>query len=379
MKDIKEYIIKKFKLKYPPEVIVGVDGRYHTVYFIMFNNGCFYVGKHTSDNIDQDSYFCSSKLGKSLKRLGVKYERAIICYVKNSTEALLLEQKILEDSAYYSNDLCLNCYQGSPPSACGTIVISKGNKFKMVNPKLVDVYLAKGWIKAPPKRIFIYKNETTKRVLEDELDSYISDGWLIGSLHARGRTFVYKNGDYSFVSKHELKYYLDNGWVKKHPHEGRKVLEKNGERIKVLEEDVEFYLSTGWIFSGTVLGRKSLIKNGEVISVTKDEVDIYLNEGWVGGNNTSGKIYINNGIIDKRIEKEDMDKYPDWQIGALPKIGLHLGGKYKVLRITDIDKIKQLLSEGYVCKNIPLTNEPLRTILLEHSSSERENKNEYLE
>ncbi len=29
----------------------------------------------------------------------------------------------------------------------------KGNKFKMVNPKLVDVYLAKGWIKAPPKAV----------------------------------------------------------------------------------------------------------------------------------------------------------------------------------------------------------------------------------
>ncbi len=374
MNDIKEYIIKKFKLKSPPDVIIGDDGRYHTVYFIMFSNGCFYVGKHTSDDISNDSYFCSSKLGKGLKRLGIKYEREIICYVKDSSDAILLEQKILEDSTYYNNDLCLNCYQGSPPDACGSIVISKGNKFKMINPKLLETYLNNGWIKSPPKRIFIYKNEINKRVLEDELDSYISDGWIIGSLHARGRTFIYKNGEYRFVIKNELNYYLDNGWIKQHPHQGRKVLEKNGEKIKVLAEDVEFYISDGWSFSGTLSGRKTLIKDGEIISVTTDELQSYMNSGWVRGNTMSNKIYINNGITEKRIDKEDISNYPDWSLGGLMKIGLHLNGKYKVAKINDIEKIKNLLDSGYVPKNIPLTNEPLRTILLSHSSSERELK-----
>jgi len=342
-----EDIIDEFK-KYNQNKCVGLDGRYHTVYYIVFETGQYYIGKHSTSNLS-DSYFCSSKLANLMKNIGLKYNRTIIFYLENSELAIDLETKILSNKKYYENKNCLNCYPGSPPDSTGSVVISLGNKFKMINPKLLEYYLQQGWEQKGIKRIWVNNGVIQKNILPDEIDDYVNLGWKLGLLEKhKNRVFIYKDGERKFIERKFLDEYLKEGWIKKHNVEDTKVLRKNNVIIKAQPEEVEYYLSKGYVHSSTIEGLIYIKKGSQLKRVKEVDLPKYFNEGWIRGNNTSGMKYITDGYKEKRINIEDLPNHPGWVVGRVKKIYLNNGSKERRIMSYDIDTINDLKQQGYV-------------------------------
>jgi hypothetical protein len=325
----------------------GNDGRFHTVYFIEFETGHFYIGKHTSDNLLKDNYFCSGVLANSMKDKGFKYKRKILFYLNTSEEAIRIETEILSDKKIYEHDLCLNCYPGSPPDLTGTIIISMGNKFKMINPKLLNLYLEEGWEQKGVKRIWVSKEYESKFILPDEFDSYLALGWQLGNILSKDRIFIIKGTERKYIKKSFLKEFESNGWEYKHNVTGTKVLRKGDSIIKVQPENVDIKIHEGYKPSSTVEGLIYIVKGKEYKRVHEFEVLNYLNNGWHRGNNATGTIYINDGGSERRVYEDEIHLYPDYKIGRLKKIYLNNGIKERRLSITNVDKIDFYLSQGY--------------------------------
>jgi hypothetical protein len=336
--------------KYPlnRDCRTGVDGKYHYVYLIVFENGFYYIGKHSTTNID-DGYFASGALPIRCRDKGYSYTRFIISYEDSSKSALFLEADILSNGAIYHQDDCLNCYPGSPPSNQGHAVIRKGNKFKMVDRKLLTSYIEKGWEIGPPKRIRMTNFEEDRYVLPVEIAEYEAKGFVIGRVACRGRTFITKNGKYKFIKKADsLKYELD-GWEVKHPHEGLKVLRKGRELVKVNPSEVDNLLKNGYSASSTVESLIYIRKNGKFRRVKPFELDEYLNSGWEIGTNILGTVYVNDGEREYRIKPEALDEYicSGCVEGRLNWVWVNNGTESIRLNPNDTVLVLEYLNNGY--------------------------------
>jgi hypothetical protein len=327
---------------------IGQDSKYHTVYYIEFDTGHFYIGKRSTFDIKNDEYFASGILPNKLKKNNIKYERKILFFFENSSGALEKETEILSNSKYYNNELCLNLYPGSPPDLTGSYIISKDNVFKMINPKLLEHYLELGWERKGIKRIWVSKDESIKYILPEEVDCYLSEGWFLGNVKSRERIFIHKDGKYKFVKKNHLHEFIKTGWIVKHNQEGMKVLRDNKNNIiKVKSDFVEMYLKGEYRKSSTVEGLIYIHKDRKFKRIPKEQIDYYLSIGWNVGNNTTGKIYITDGKSEMRIYEDELNKYPEFSIGRLKKLYLNNGVIEKRIFINDDSKINKYIKNGF--------------------------------
>lgn len=329
---------------------IGDLGKYHTVYIITFESGHYYIGKRSTYDYKTDEYFASGILPNVLKNKGEKYEREILFFSEYPDLAIRKETEILQKKKFYDNEMCLNCYPGSPPDLTGTIIVSKGNKFKMINPKLLEYYLEMGWERKGVKRIWISKGNEIKFILPEEVSDYLDDGWLLGNIKSRNREFITKDGKYKFVKKEDLENYLHEGWERKHNQFDMKVLRsmEDNSVIKVKSSDVGEYIDNGYRHSSTVEGLIYITKNKRFKRVNETDLESYLEDGWIRGNNTSGKIYITNGEEEKRIYEEDIINHTGWYKGRLKKVYLNNGVYEKRVFFNDIEKINELIDTGFV-------------------------------
>lgn len=344
--------------KYPVNEVknIGDCEKYHYVYLIVFESGCYYIGKHSTRNLN-DGYFASGILPNRLKAQGELYSRSILSYEKNSTDALFLESTILSNGVIYSNHNCLNCYPGSPPSAEGSTVIHKNNKFKMINPKLLEHYLENGWILGAPKRVRVTNATEDRYVLEDELDEFLRIGYVLGRVALRGRTFIEREGVLKFIANADLQSYRLGGWVLKHPHEGMKVLRKGSKIIKTDSSRVNEYISEGYEPTSTVDGLIYIRRNGKFKRVSPCELHDYLSSGWETGTNIEGTVYVNNGLREFRIIPAKLHEY---EANGHVKGRLNwtwLNNKISEVRINpnNIEEIAKYSSLGYVLGKKPRT------------------------
>lgn len=343
-----EYIEKNFKLN--SDKVLGENLKYHTVYYILFENGKYYIGKHSSKDVDNDEYFCSSKLAQHLKDIGEKYNRKILSYLYTAKDAIDLETHMLSNKKIYENDNCLNCYPGSHPDASNSIIVSLKNRFKMINPKLLEYYLELGWERKGIKMFWMYHpdHKHNKRIIKDKIDYYLEHGWKLGTTNIKNRIFIKKDNKQKFIVKDFLEEYLKDGWRIHHPHIDKIVIEKNNKRKFIKQEDLMYYSSDGWVRSSTVRGLKYIVKNKKLKRVNQNELTQYLNDGWKIGNNKSDQCYINNGIIEKRIYIEDLKNYPDFSKGRLKYVRLTNGVETKQIYVKDINILQQYLNDGWI-------------------------------
>lgn len=330
--------------KYTTEMI-GENNKFHTLYCIEFENGCFYIGIHSTANIKTDNYFCSGSLPNKMKRDGVKYKRTITHYLPTRIELSDLETKILQ-SNLYNNDKCLNCYNGTPPDAAGTIVIHLGNKFKMINPKLKDIFLEKGWELGAPKYRKMNKDGINKNILIDKVEEHLSEGWEIGQLK-RDAVCIEKSGIFKFIRREFLQDYLCEGWLPSSTVKNKIVLRNKENKIIKVDKNMEsFYKEQGFFNTSTVDGLIYIRKNKQFKRVPVNELDEYLNNGWIKGNNTSDKIYINNGTHECRIDEDDFENYQGYIRGRIPLIQIHNNVNWVYLHQKS-KHLKSLLSNGW--------------------------------
>lgn len=293
------YIQNKFKnhISIP---FLGEDNKYHTVYFIEFESGHYYIGKHSTENYIDD-YFASGRLPILHKKNGALYNRHVLYFFSTAAEALECETNILQIPKIFENSFCLNVSQNYIPDLSGTIVVSKGNTFKMINPLLLESYLQDGWKQQGIRRIYITNGTDNKKILEDDLDKFIQDGWILGNSAAKDCIFIKKGNDKKFIKKQFLQKYIDDGWEYFHNQKDYKVIKKNGQLKKVHKTVVDDFINDGWEYSSTVKDLIYIRKNDQFKRVKGDEVDDYLLNGWSLGNVTTGQIYITLNDIEKRI------------------------------------------------------------------------------
>lgn len=135
--------------------------------------------------------------------------------------------------------------------------INNGALEKRVLPEDVDSYISSGWCKGRltdstnTGKVVINDGISSKRVYEDELEGFLDDGWVLGQLHEtpnKGKIFIHKGSQSFYVTKNELDAYLTDGWrlgrlrkFRKHIHNKETKQEK-----MVFQEELDEYLKSGW-------------------------------------------------------------------------------------------------------------------------------------
>jgi hypothetical protein len=143
--------------------------------------------------------------------------------------------------------------------------------------------------------IYIHKDNIVKRIKENELEQYLQDGWIKGSINRdknkKGRKqtnrtktiWIHKDSIQQQCSKEELEQYLQDGW-----NQGRiKLLKSTIEKMKqakigkILSEEHKLKISKNCKKPHKDKGLKCWITNNiKNKKILKTELDYYLNNGW---------------------------------------------------------------------------------------------------
>jgi group I intron endonuclease len=100
----------------------------------------------------------------------------------------------------------------------------------------------------------------------------------------------------------------------------RKWINDGGINKFVNQNELDNYISNGWIIGKIDFGRKNkiVVNNGKMQKwINEDELDSYINRGWIQGGLKLKKKYawINKDGKQKRVEKEKLFQYKDWELG----------------------------------------------------------------
>ena len=99
---------------------------YHFVYKTTHTNGKYYIGRHTTKNLN-DGYYGSGKWVKEIKDKN-QLNTQILCFVDNQKELLIMEQKYIDEN--FDDPLCMNFLKSSSgfDSIAPSKITTKTNK-----------------------------------------------------------------------------------------------------------------------------------------------------------------------------------------------------------------------------------------------------------
>ena len=355
------------------DVLKGKDNRYHYFYKIVNElNNHYYYGVHSTDNLDDNYKGSGYRLKDAYKKYGLKkftkyilrffdtrkellqYEREIVTYELcnehncynialggNGAESLLINVRDKNgDWVQITRDEYVNNPNAYVHHSKGRIVLNNGAIHKYVLLNDLDKYLSEGWVIGGVSRnkntisqikgfIWITNGHNQIRINKKDLDKYLSEGWYVGICQKTTKGYIKLTNGSENVSidpckTEQIKYYLDLGWTYGVSREVTKHVWINntvGSKM-ILESDLDKYLSKGWIrgrAQNDMPERKQNVavvsKNGKAIQINKEDLDKYLSEGWVRGNcninpiTNNGKTVVNKNGVNKFVKLEDLDKY----------------------------------------------------------------------
>lgn len=166
-------------------------------------------------------------------------------------------------------------------------------------------------------RVYVSKDDIVKAVLKETVPYYLENGYTKGNNKLKNKVSV-TNGQYTrIIDKQELNDYLKLGFKKGHSHKtSQKLFEYKtmhlGENIQVRvhEDEVNKYKNLGY-----ELGIKPSSK------VKKGHPSPYKGTKGIVKPNCKNKIWVNNGVINKRIDKSEieifMEKNTDFVFGMI--------------------------------------------------------------
>lgn len=193
------------------------------------------------------------------------------------------------------------------------------------------------------------KNEKTEeclRIHKNSLDDFLSIGYTIGRFLKQRRPHT-----------KETKEKISKSHIGKRSTETQKCLLKQigknkiwvcneTENKHIQKEEIDTYLCNGWRRGrlknkdsfGKLQNRIQITKESHYKYVTLEEIEQFFNDGWKRGsplsghqqtefqrkivsNRTSGTLWINDGVIQKRIKKEQIKDFPCeiWKIGRIKR------------------------------------------------------------
>ena len=215
--------------------------KFHYIYKITNKlNGKFYIGMHSTDNLD-DGYFGSGKyLWNSINKHGKENHEMEILEHYFSREDLAAREKELVNRELIGTALCMNLKVGGD-----------GGFPRPTNGKFWNDHHSKTFHSAGAKAVNKIRSDRFNKKLED--DDFKSE-WI----HKCCQTKFEKTGS-------------RNGWKGKHQSEMHK--QKIGERNSLLQSgNGNSQFGTCWINDGSVVKK---IKN--------DELQSWLEKGWLKG------------------------------------------------------------------------------------------------
>jgi len=192
--------------------------------------GKFYVGMHSTFNINDDYIGSGKYLWRSIKKYGFEnHKKEILEFCKNRDELKQRENEIVTED-YIKNDLCMNLTIGGQGGF--TIEQQKENNrrsqisqkiLRDTNPEWVKKRSEKfsGIMKQQynsgkrERKIFCdwtgrkHKKETIEKIKHSKI------GHGIGELNSQyGMCWIYNNKENKKIDKNELNKYIEIGWIK---------------------------------------------------------------------------------------------------------------------------------------------------------------------
>jgi hypothetical protein len=120
----------------------------------------------------------------------------------------------------------------------------------------------------------------------DELDFYLSDGWVRGN-SCTGTTTIIKDGQEKRVNPDELDFYLSDGWMLGNKR-SLKTIQKASEKQSIYRDDLLPYLKDGWhlVTSATRIHKESCasktitFKGCSDLAKQHQKLIKFLEDGW---------------------------------------------------------------------------------------------------
>jgi len=243
--------------------------KYHIVYQTKNTvNGKIYIGCHSTDVIE-DGYIGSGLLLKrALDMYGrSNFVRKVLFVFNNPTEMFAKEKELVNEEFVNRQDVYNIMIGGNGGLNKGIIgqkrLYHPVTKKRIVAHKsAVDKLLSEGYILKSgwgthTDHIYIHKDGLVKSILLTELEQMLSDGWTKGRLLSptSNKVWIYhiEQDRYSLCDPEEVNTMLSSGWIKK-------------KWSPILKG------TTCWINNGTTNKR-----------INKDDLEKYKSKGWQKG------------------------------------------------------------------------------------------------
>lgn len=241
--------------------------QFHYIYKITNKiNRKEYIGVHSSDKEFDEAYWSSSYyLNEDIKALGKhNFERIVLSYHPSREEALNEEARLVNTDYVKSKDTYNVAYGGNSSDKLDIVTVKdkEGNTFavnkydeRLLNGELVGIMKGIPLSKETKEKLslafkgklWINKDEKNIRVWLNELDHYISLGWVKGrTYHDRGPHSAEAKIKMSLKAKGKV---ISEATKLKHSENAKdKVwIVKNNISKMVYRNEINFYISDGWV------------------------------------------------------------------------------------------------------------------------------------
>lgn len=204
------------------------DRKVRFLYIITHHNadGSFhlgYSGQKTASSLSIANKYYGGSTNSFFKKETIKknlseYKFHVVGYCKNKEELCASEPALNKYLKDFYKDQWANKSLGVGKSTIeGYIYLIKNDELKMVKKEELDTYLSQGWLRGNNVKglIGILKLDVQKFVKKEELDTYLREGWTQGVLrNVKDSIWINKEGIKKRVKKEELDTYLSQGWIK---------------------------------------------------------------------------------------------------------------------------------------------------------------------
>lgn len=350
----------------------GDDGLYHYLYKTTNRiNGKYYIGIHSTDDLDDGYLGSGTYLKRAIKRYGrSNFSKQILSFYLNrralsKAERGIVTETIVTDPQSYNLVLGGDSVIDSGGFSTGMVTVKNkdGQTFlvrkddpkyisgeykfirtgigvyrdangNIINTSKHDPRVLNGELVGTTKGFIVVQEKNTGKFVSIKKELFDKSKHIIRFTNMDGRKYYrWLKKDDQIISVHvsEVQRYIDNGWLPGNHHKGLVCITKDGQNMRIRASDVQRYIDNGWLCGTNQAYNSSGAKYKGTTYVHKDGIckriewnDIidYLNDGWkCGMKQQAHHQYMNNGKINKVIQAHEFEQYVrnGWRFGKIQK------------------------------------------------------------